>query len=94
MKITDNTKAILAEANSRASAGLEKIEPIILGTAKRDVVVVTGALRDSITAEVEGNRLTVGSPLPYAPKIEMDKPFLRPALESNRTKIQEIFGAS
>jgi len=91
VKITDNTNAVLGEVNRRTSAGLKEIAPIVVNTAKRDVVVVSGDLQDSITAEVEGNKLTVGSPLPYAPKIEMDKPFLRPALEKTRAEIKRVF---
>jgi len=91
MKITDNTAGVLAEAKKRTSAGLEEIAPEIVEAAKRTVPVVSGDLQRSISAEVKDNRLTVGSPLEYAPKVEMDKPFLRVALEKSRTAIKKIF---
>lgn len=91
MKIIDNTSAVLGEVNRRVSAGLAEIAPTIVATAKQDVVVVSGDLRESITAEVSDVKIVVGSHLPYAPKVEMDKPFLRPALEKARSKIKRVF---
>lgn len=91
MKITDNTAGVLREVQRRISAGLAEIAPEVEFIAKRDVVVVSGDLQRSITAEVEGNRLVVGSPLVYAAKVEMDKPYLRPALEAVRAKIRRVF---
>ncbi len=93
MKMTNNTADILAEVNRRASAGLKEVGEIIKPSAKDIVVVVSGDLRDSITAEVSEKELVVGSPLAYAPKIEMDKPFLRLALIQNKEKIRKIFRA-
>lgn len=93
MKITDNTAAVLIEADRRASAGLKRIAPMVEASAKEIVPVVSGDLQDSISAEVKDNRLTVGSPLIYAPKVEMDKPYLRPALYKHLGDIQRIFKA-
>ncbi len=91
MKITDNTAGVLREARKRTSAGLGEIAPEVERIAKRDVVVVSGDLQRSISAEVEDDRLVVGSPLIYAAKVEMDKPYLRPALEAVRAKIKRVF---
>lgn len=91
MRITDNTSAVLREARRRVSAGLVEIAPAIVATAKKDVVVVSGDLRESISAEVGDVKIVVGSHLPYAAKVEMDKPFLRPALEKTRAKIKKVF---
>ncbi len=91
MKITDNTSAVLGEARRRVSAGLVEIAPAIVATAKQDVAVVSGDLRESITAEVKDDKIVVGSHLPYAPEVEMNKPFLRPALEKARSKIKRVF---
>lgn len=91
MRITDNTTGVLREVDKRASAGLIEVAKEVKSIAKQDVVVVSGDLRDSITAEVSGNKAIIGSPLNYAPKIEMDKPFLRPALEKARAKIKRVF---
>lgn len=91
MKITDNTAGVLAEAQRLTSAGLEEIAQEVVFIAKRDVVVVSGDLQRSITAEVEDEKVVVGSPLVYAAKVEMDKPYLRPALEAVRATIKRIF---
>ncbi len=91
MKITDNTSAVLREVNRRVSLGLEEVAPVLEATAKKLVTVVTGTTRDSISAEVIDGRLVVGTPLDHAAKLEMDKPFLRPALEASMTKIKRVF---
>ncbi len=93
MKITDNTSAVLREVAQRSSAGLKKLEAVIVSAAKKIVTVKTGALQNSTTAEVVGNKLLVGSPLKYAPKVEMDKPFLRPALMQGKDAAKSIFKA-
>ena len=93
MRIQDNTAGVLAEASKRASAGLKRVAPMVKASAKEIVPVVSGDLQDSITAEVKGNRLTVGSPLVYAPIVEMNTPYLRPALHKNLGKIQQVFKA-
>ena len=57
----------------------------------------TGALVRSIVTEVDGNSVFVGSSLDYASWLEfgtvsMDKrPFLNPALDANRDKINKVF---
>lgn len=93
MKIVDNTAGVLAEAQKRTSARLERIAPLVKASAKEIVPVVSGDLQDSISAEVKDNRLEVGSPLKYAQKVEMDTPYLRPALYRHFGKIQRIFKA-
>ena len=91
MKITDNTAGVLREVQKRTSAGLKEVAPDIVRAAKRTVPVVSGNLQRSITVEISEDKVVVGSPLDYAPKIEMNKPFLRPALEGARAKIKRVF---
>ena len=79
----DNTSAVLNEAGRLADELLEETALDVVETAKAIVVVKTGALQDSIDAEwVNDKEIAIGSPLDYAAKIEMDKPYLRPALEN------------
>ncbi len=93
MRIIDNTADVIAEAQKRTSAGLRQLAPMVEASAKEIVPVVSGDLRDSITAEVKDNTLTVGSPLKYAQKVEMNTPYLRPALYKNLSNIQRVFKA-
>lgn len=61
--------------------------------------VQTGTLRSSVTTEVNAAELTarVGTNLEYAPYLELGtrkmeaRPFLQPALEKSRLRIQQIF---
>ena len=70
------------------AAYLEEIGARIVARAQDLAPVDTGALRDSITAEVEAGVLTVGSDLPYAAAQEFGTaripahPYLRPALDA------------
>jgi len=91
MKITDNTKGVLAAVSSKVTKTLEKIKPVIVNSAKENVPVVSGNLQRSIDGEVSENKLVVGSPLEYAPKIESDSPYLRPALHGNIPFIKKAF---
>lgn len=89
--IKDNTAGVLEEVRRRSTAALAEIAPEIVGEAKRIVPVVTGDLQRSISAEVSGPRLVVGSPLVYAPIVESNTPYLRPALEAVKGKIRSAF---
>lgn len=86
----DYTAEVIAEADRLAVDALEEVEPVMLRVAKAIVPVKTGALRDSIEAEVEDKKLTMGSPLVYAPKIEVSQPYLRPALEVAFSELRRL----
>lgn len=93
MAIKNNTVNVLREVDRLITKGLEEITPKIESTAKKTVVVVTGKLQRSITTKIEDKKAVIGSSLVYAPKVEMDKPFLRVALENNMTNIRKAFNA-
>ena len=86
MKITNHTVDLLVEVDKRLAVNLDEIADDIVTEAKRIVPVRTGALRDSIEAEVVDNHIIVGSSLDYAPIVEANSPYLRPALEAVRDK--------
>lgn len=69
---------------NKAEADIEQIAAEVVREAKRVVPVLTGALRRSIRAEVDIKKreIAIGSPLHYAPYIEITKPYLRPAFEA------------
>ncbi len=55
--------------------------------------VDTGNLRSSITHRVDGEEATIGTNVEYAPAQEYKyNPFLRPALDENKTKLQKLMG--
>ena len=91
MIIKDNTEGVLQEVDRRITKGLEEIAPIVRDTAKDVVPVVTGKLQKSIIAEIDDNKAIIGSPVEYAPYVEMNKPYLRPALEAVKIKIRRVF---
>lgn len=91
--IKDNTSAVLQALGVQIGECLEEIEPILLTTAQEDVPVKSGDLQRSIVTEIESDKLTLGSPLPYALDVEEEQPFLRPALHKNLRKIKKIFKA-
>ena len=91
MMIKDNTANVLQEADRRISKGLDIIDKDIEKLAKVIVVVKSGDLQRSITTVREDKKIIVGSPLKYAAKIEMDKPYLRPALEGVTATIRRVF---
>ena len=92
MPITkDNTAGVLQEVDKRKSKGLKEIASDVVTTAKLLVVVKTGDLQRSITAEISDNTVKIGSPLKYAAKIERVNPYLRPALEANIANLRRIF---
>lgn len=84
--VQTETKIALKEAGMKIQAD-----------AKRNVLVDTGRLKNSITTEVwnNGYTITVGTSVKYAPYVEYGtmkwsgKPFLRPAYKSNTENIQK-----
>lgn len=77
---------------------------IVANAAREKAPVLTGTLRRSIRAEVAGREVLVGTELPYARRIEFGfnaadlrgrtyhqqpRPYLRPALDENRQRVNE-----
>lgn len=93
----DEARAALAMA--RASA-LNEIAGRAEGYARERAPVDTGALLSSIASAVEDGAAVVGSPLGYAPWVELGgprrapRPFLRPAMEEHAEEYREIIEAA
>ena len=85
VKFTDNSAEILKAFEQATARGLEKIGLTAEGYAKSNAPVDTGRLRNSITHEVDGNGVYIGSNVEYAPYVELGtskqkaQPFLKPA---------------
>lgn len=92
-KIAEEIPKAMEEVISNAGA-------IALTEARNRVPVDTGALKGSLTLEVnlngESSEAVVGSVLEYAPTIEYGdssrppKPFMQPAMEVARDKMMEV----
>lgn len=69
---------------NKAKTHLGQLASEVLQEAKRRVPVRTGRLRESLRAEidVESGEIRIGSPVPYAPYVEITKPYLLPAFET------------
>jgi HK97 gp10 family phage protein len=86
------------ELISKLTRGITKACLLVEGDAKRDCPVDTGRLRSSITHEVDTGEMTgyVETNVDYAPFVELGtykmpaQPFLFPALEQNKGKIQDM----
>ena len=79
--IWDNTaefREALAACRARA---LEEMGALAAEAAREGAPVRTGRLRDSVECRVGSEAAEVGSSLEYALFVELEQPFLRPAVE-------------
>jgi HK97 gp10 family phage protein len=85
IKFTDNSAEILKAFEQATERALEKIGLAAEGYAKKLAPVDTGRLRNSISHEVDGQEVYIGSNVEYAPYVELGtskqkaQPFLKPA---------------
>ena len=71
VQITDNTAEVLSALDRATARALEIIGGKAESYAKGLAPVDTGALRNSITHQVEGDTVSVGSAINYAPYVEL-----------------------
>src|SRR5574344_2569895 len=99
VKFTDNSAEILKAFEQATERGLEKIGLVAEGYAKKLTPVDTGRLRNSITHEVDGNDVYIGSNVEYAPYVELGtarqkaQPFLKPAATEHSQTYKGILKA-
>lgn len=79
-RVTAEVDPALDGLRAASARALGEIGARALSEAKARCPVDTGALRRSLTWRVAGRALEVGSPLPYAARVEREQPFLGPAL--------------
>ena len=91
MQIKDNTPALLRVIDTKIEVCLGQSGDVVVPDAKQRAPVRIGTLRDSIHAEVTHHKLTVGSTVPYGPKMEVHQPHLRPALHGKMPEVKRIF---
>ena len=71
---------------------------IVEGDAVLRAPVDTGNLRASITHRVDGDEAIIGTNVEYAPYLEFGtskqspQPYLRPALDENKSQVRNIMG--
>lgn len=71
VEITDNTGQVLASMKAQVARALEIIGGKAESYTKALTPVDTGALRNSFTHSVDGNKVTVGSNLEYSSYVEL-----------------------
>ena len=87
VEITDNRAQVLAALRAAEAAALEAAGQQITEAARAAAPVDSGALRDSIQYQIDGNQLTVAAAAPYAAVVELGgpgrrvQPFLGPAMQ-------------
>ena len=64
---------------------------VVQGDATLNAPVDTGNLRSSIDYEVSSDDADIFTPVEYAMKVEFNQPYLRPALDNNKSNIIKIF---
>lgn len=86
------------EVQERINQALLKAGALVEGSAKERCPVDTGTLRNSINYQLMDERtVIIGTNVEYAPYVEYGtvkmsaQPFLHPALEENREKINQLF---
>lgn len=97
--VVDHTKELVLKLKKVTEVGLLKATLLVEGTAIDKVPVDTGRLRSSITHRVEPDFAEVGTNVEYAPNVEFGidqkpQPYLRPALDENRSNIINIMEQS
>ncbi len=62
----------------------------LTGLIKELAPVRTGNLRDSYNYDVDNKQAIVGSPVEYAPYVEVTRPHVRPAVDNNEDNIVKV----
>ena len=92
----DNTDAAVTGISAAVSSALEKIGLMAEGYAKKKCPVDTGILRNSITHQVDGDAVYIGTNVEYAPYVELGtsrqkaQPFLRPAASEHGAQYRQV----
>ena len=96
-KVTRSKKAEYQRKMSRIQElFLEEAGALVAGEAKTRTPVNTGRLRNSIEYRVTEDDAIIGTNVEYAPYVEYGtsrmraQPYLRPALDENRRRINEL----
>ena len=94
--VVDNTAAASAGIKDAIAIALEKIGLLAEGYAQMKCPVDTGNLRGSITHEVAGDSVYIGTNVEYAPYVELGtvhqapQPYLRPAAQEHGPQYRDI----
>lgn len=97
-KIQDHSAEVKQAAEKQIAKAVKDIAAAYVKNAQANVPVDTGALRDSISYDTEGDKATVGSNLDYAVPVEMrdvshrvgKAHFLRDAGQDNTAEYERI----
>lgn len=93
----DNTQLVLSKLKEGIERSLEESGNLVENGAALRCPVDTGNLRNSLTHQVNGDTVEIGTGVEYAGYVELgtskmgERPYLRPALENNVDMIRKIF---
>lgn len=96
VKVNSNVGDVIAAKDEAVAAALEAIGLQAEGDVALLAPVDTGRLRASITHEVDGDAVNVGTDVEYASYVEYGtsktkaQPFLEPAITENMDSYQQI----
>lgn len=96
VQFDDNSEEILNALFNAVDRGLSAIGEAAVDYAQDDCPVDTGRLKGSITYEVSGEDVYIGTNVEYAPYVELGtykqraQPFLRPAAQNHTDEYRTI----
>lgn len=96
----DNTQQVVTALKRALASGLETIGLLGERYAKKDCPVDTGRLRNSITHDVMGLSVYIGTNVEYAPYVELGtsrqkaQPYLVPAAKNHSSEYRAVIRES
>lgn len=92
----DNAREIENAISKAYMRGLEEVGLLAEGYAKKKCPVDTGRLRNSITHQLKGDSVYIGTNVEYGPHVELGtrkqkaQPFLRPAAQDHSSQYRKV----
>lgn len=92
-KMENHLPDIIKSLSSNSSDIFKKLGDDIAEDVKKNTPVDSGDLRKSIKATVKDKKITIGSDLPYAAKVEFeDKSYIRKTFNDKKDNIEDEMG--
>lgn len=92
-KMENHLPDIIKSLSSNSSDIFKKLGDDIVEDVKKNTPVDTGELRKSIKAIVKDKKITIGSDLPYAAKVEFeDRSYIRKTFDEKKDNIETEMG--
>lgn len=93
IKVENHLQDLIKSLESSTSEIFNKLGDDIAEDVKKNTPVESGALKKSIKAVVKDKKITIGSDLPYAAKVEFeDKSYIRKTFNEKKDNIENEMG--